>query len=176
MRLTRSVSLKWCTILVCLRNFNYEISVVLNLAPCTFTSCCHIGPVGRISAQRGKIHVSHTQFEALWNGICVSKSDVYLFWHPKTQKAFHKARAKNDLDWERREVGKTTWMNRFWGESALKPAIFSYHKQGTRVVNWCLASAVSYQGKLAYKAESYRYLLALQSVLACNGHCFVNSK
>jgi hypothetical protein len=30
---------------VCLRNFNYEISVVLNLAPCTFTGCCHIIPL-----------------------------------------------------------------------------------------------------------------------------------
>ena len=37
--LTRSVSLKWCKILVWLRNFNYEISVVLNLAPCNFTGC-----------------------------------------------------------------------------------------------------------------------------------------
>ena len=37
--LTRSVSLKWCKILVWLRNFNSEISVVLNLAPCNFTGC-----------------------------------------------------------------------------------------------------------------------------------------
>ena len=36
--LTRSVSLKWCKILVWLRNFNYEVSV-LNLAPCNFTGC-----------------------------------------------------------------------------------------------------------------------------------------
>ena len=30
--LTRILSLKWCKILVCFRNFNYEIFVVLNLA------------------------------------------------------------------------------------------------------------------------------------------------
>jgi hypothetical protein len=46
------LSLKWCKILVCLRNFNYEISVVLNLAPCTFTGCCHIDPVNGIAAIR----------------------------------------------------------------------------------------------------------------------------
>ena len=41
--LTRS-PLKRYKIHVCLRNFNYEISIVLNLAPCTFTGCCHIDP------------------------------------------------------------------------------------------------------------------------------------
>ena len=50
--LTRSVSLKWCEILLCLRNLNYGISVVLNLAPCIFTGCCHIDPVRGISALR----------------------------------------------------------------------------------------------------------------------------
>jgi hypothetical protein len=33
-------------------HFNDEISVVLNLAPCTFTGCCHIDPVNVISALR----------------------------------------------------------------------------------------------------------------------------
>jgi hypothetical protein len=40
---TTSLSLKWCIILVCLRNFNYGISVVFNLAPCNFTGCCRGG-------------------------------------------------------------------------------------------------------------------------------------
>ena len=50
--LTTSLSLKRCKKLLCLRNFNYEISVVLNLEPCTFTGCCHIDPVSGIQAIR----------------------------------------------------------------------------------------------------------------------------
>ena len=50
--LSTRLPLKRYKIHVCLRNFNYEI-FVLNLAPCTFTSCCHIDPVSGISAQRG---------------------------------------------------------------------------------------------------------------------------
>jgi hypothetical protein len=46
-----SVSLKWCKILLCLRNFNYGISV-LNVAPYTFTGCCHIDPISGISEKR----------------------------------------------------------------------------------------------------------------------------
>ena len=49
--LTR-LSLKRYKIHVCLRNFNYEISVDLNLAPCTITGCCHIDPVNGIEALR----------------------------------------------------------------------------------------------------------------------------
>ena len=40
--LTRIVSLKLFKILVCLRNFNYTIFVVSNLAPYTFTGCCGV--------------------------------------------------------------------------------------------------------------------------------------
>ena len=52
MGLTTRLPLKRYKIHVCLRNFNYEISVVLNLTPCTFTGCCHIDPVNGIAALR----------------------------------------------------------------------------------------------------------------------------
>ena len=52
--LTRILSLKWCKILQCLRNFNYGISVVLNLAPCSFTGCWEVGRSRPERSQRGK--------------------------------------------------------------------------------------------------------------------------
>ena len=47
--LTRMLSLKWCLILVCLRNMIYEISVDLYLAPCNFIGCWRGVPL----AERG---------------------------------------------------------------------------------------------------------------------------
>ena len=55
--LTTRLPLKLYKTRVCFRNCNYEISVVLNLAPCTFTGCCHIDPVNGISALRSLIEM-----------------------------------------------------------------------------------------------------------------------
>ena len=48
----RILYLKWCIILVCLRNFNYEIFVVLNLEPCNFTGCWLGGTLASHISQR----------------------------------------------------------------------------------------------------------------------------
>ena len=71
--LMRIVSLKWCKILVCLRNFNCEMLVVLNLAPCTFTCCW-----------RGGSHVSQrltTPSEGVTDclAMCPLHTDTYVW-------------------------------------------------------------------------------------------------
>jgi hypothetical protein len=50
--LTRRLSLKWCIILVCVRNLNYEIFVVLNLVFCYFTGCWRGGTLASHISQR----------------------------------------------------------------------------------------------------------------------------
>ena len=84
--LIRSLSLKWCIILVCLMNFNYGISVVLNLAPCNFHGCCRGGTLACTSEDkkaRLRFATAHGDKDrTFWRNVLWSdETKIELFGH-----------------------------------------------------------------------------------------------